>query len=377
MGHGATRRDATRDRRSVAPRAKTPYAHATLAGSSIGVPAAVRDVETYGSDKDGLVCGFLFAPGEPARVVDASEAAKWLEAQPADETDWFLWLHFSTANTASDRWIQHHLALPDAFLEAWREPVASTRIEQAEQSLVAVLHDVVFDSAYEESSVSSVALCVEPRFTVTARRAPLRAVDRLRLSVKAGETFGSAVDLFAHLLRDQADVLVDIVRHATTRVNVIEDKLLARRVTSRRAELGAIRRTLVRLQRILAPEPAALFRLLSRPPQWMSETDLQELRQSAEEFSTAAADCNALVERVKLLQEELAAHVNEQNNRILFLLTLVTVLALPFNVVGSLFGMNVGGIPWAEDSSGFWIIVWLVTAFTMAIGALLWRRRTQ
>jgi zinc transporter len=34
----------------------------------------------------------------------------------------------------------------------------------------------------------------------------------------------------------------------------------------------------------------------------------------------------------------------------------VTVIFLPFNVIGSLFGMNVGGIPFAESHAGFWVI---------------------
>jgi zinc transporter len=42
----------------------------------------------------------------------------------------------------------------------------------------------------------------------------------------------------------------------------------------------------------------------------------------------------------------------------------VTVLALPFNVIGGLFGMNVGGIPFGEHPSGFWIVVFLVATFT-------------
>jgi zinc transporter len=63
----------------------------------------------------------------------------------------------------------------------------------------------------------------------------------------------------------------------------------------------------VRLQRLLAPEPAALFRLLNRPPAWVSSDDTAELRQSAEELSAAVADSVALVERVRLLQEEVTA----------------------------------------------------------------------
>ena len=212
---------------------------------------------------------------------------------------------------------------------------------------------------------------------VSARAKALRSIDRLREEVRRGETFRSPAELLAHLLRDQAVVMVEIVRDSTTRVNGVEDGLLANRVGSSRARLGALRRVLVRLQRLLAPEPAALFRLLSRPPSWLSEQDVQDLRQAAEEFSAAVADSAALVERVKMLQEELAALLNERTNRTLFVLTVVTVLALPFNVIGGLFGMNVGGIPFADHTSGFWIVVGLVTAFTVAVGVWALGKRPQ
>ena len=151
--------------------------------------------------------------------------------------------------------------------------------------------------------------------------------------------------------------------------------MLASRIQSSREELGRIRRVLVRLQRLLAPEPAALYRLLSRPHSWILEADVQDLRAAAEEFSAAVADAGALVERVKLVQEELAAIIGEQNNRSLYILTVVTVLALPFNVIGGLFGMNVGGIPFAESEAGFWSVVALVASFTGMVAWLARRRR--
>ena len=73
-----------------------------------------------------------------------------------------------------------------------------------------------------------------------------------------------------------------------------------------------------------------------------------------------------LIERIRLLQEEIAARLQEQNNRTLFTLTLVTVLALPINIMAGLFGMT-----WAasagEDRGGFWIICALVAVFTAAV----------
>jgi zinc transporter len=220
-----------------------------------------------------------------------------------------------------------------------------------------------------------VRLAVKPGILVSARSKPLRSIDRLREVVRAGETFRSPVHLLSHLLHLQADVLVAIVREATVRADKAEDNVLASRIQTSREDLGRLRRVLVRLQRLLAPEPAALYRLLSRPPAWIQEYDVQDLRAAAEEFSAAIADSGALVERVKLVQEELAALIGEQNNRSLYILTVVTVLALPFNVIAGLFGMNVGGIPLAGHEGGFWWIVALVASFTAAAAWLALRKR--
>jgi zinc transporter len=193
--------------------------------------------------------------------------------------------------------------------------------------------------------------------------------------VRAGHVFRSPVELLAHLLQDQASVLVDIVRQSTLRVNQIEDHLISHHISTSRTELGALRRVLVRLQRLLAPEPAALFRLLNRPPDWISSGGVQDLQEAAEEFSAAVGDSVALVERVKLLQEELTALVNEQTNRTLFVLTSVTVLALPFNLVVGLFGMNVGGIPLAEHGYGFFMILGFLLALTGLLAYLVLGRK--
>src|SRR4029450_8932614 len=154
-----------------------------------------------------------------------------------------------------------------------------------------------------------------------------------------------------------------------------EHRLLATSVSVSRSELGSLRRMLVRLQRLLAPEPAAFFRLLSRPPDWIKEEELQNLHQAAEKFSTAISDTAALVERVKQLQEELAALVNEQTNRTLFVLTIVTVLALPINLVAGLFGMNVGGVPLPDPAHGFFMIAASLLAVTALLAYLALGRR--
>ena len=325
-------------------------------------------------DLTGLLYAWLFTPGAPPRAIGAEAAAAWLAQEPP--APGFAWLHFNLAHAGSEKWLRRHLDLSAVFYEALHDGTASTRIDYADDSLVAVLNDVVFDFAWDAADIATLWLSAGPRLLVSGRNKPLRSVDRLRAAVKRGdEALRSPVELLVHLLRDEADVLIAIVRELAARVDSIEDHLLANRLEASRSQLGNYRRLLVRLQRLLAPEPSALFRLLNRPPRWLAEQDLLDLRQSTEEFSTVLSDMAALQERIKLLQEEIAARVNEQTNRSLFVLTTVSVLALPINLIAGLFGMNVGGIPFAGHPHGFAVVVLIVLSCTGLAALLVTRRR--
>jgi zinc transporter len=330
---------------------------------------------TYGSDKNGLICGFQFAPGASGRPVDLDVALAWLRLDAAAAGPGFVWLHFNLSDAAAEAWIRKNLDVVPEFFDALREGSRSTRIEDAHDTLVAVVNDVAFEFAFDPSEIETLWASVGPRLALTARVHALRSIDRLRQHVKDGCVFGTSVAFLNHLMHDQGDVLVRIVREATVQVDAIEDALLVGRLQRKRFDLGKLRRVLVRLQRLLAPEPGALFRLLRLPPPWLGAQDLEELRQATEEFTLIIRDVSELQERIKLLQEEIAAQVNEQTNRSLFTLTIVTVLALPINILAGLFGMNVGGIPFNQDPAGFWIIVGIIITFTVLAGWLAFRRR--
>lgn len=327
----------------------------------------------YGSDRDGLIAAYLFRPGLAGEPVDAETAYDYLQRENDDGT--FVWLHFNLSNSAAKRWMRHHLPLPDEFYEAHDEGSRSTRIEQVDRELLAVVNDVTFSHDLLSSDISTLWSFVTRRMLVSARIKPLRSADLLRLAVRTGEPFPSPLSLLVHLLQEQADVLVKMVRETTARVDLIEDNLLAQRLHHHRSDLAAMRRVLVRFRRLLAPEPSALLRLLTRPPSWLTEEDVQALRESTEEYSLVLSDLDGLVERIKLLQEELATRLDEQTNRTLFTLTVVTVLALPMNIIAGFFGMNVGGVPLSDHPHGFWILVLLVASFTGLAGWWAFHRR--
>ena len=342
-----------------------------MTNPSLPSAPVVPPVAPYGSDEHGLICGFRFVPGEPAQPVHATA-----DAQPLLQLagPGFVWLHFNLSHAGAEAWLRQHASLSDNFFEALSTGSRTTRIERDGTALFAVVNDVAFEFSLDVGEVATLWLSVGPHVVISARRHPLRAIDRLRMAVKRGTALGSSVALLDHLLREQEDELQRIVRKATERVDDIEDEVLAGKHQRHSAELARLRRLMVRLQRLLALEPSALMRVLANPPTWIAADDVQQLRQANEEFALVLRDIAALQERIKLMQDEAAARVAEENNRSLFLLTMVTVMALPINLISGLFGMNVGGIPLAEHRSGFWIMVALIASLTGAIALLALRR---
>lgn len=324
----------------------------------------------HASDDQGLICGFVFQTEQPPRALNSLlEAQELLAGRPSG----FVWLHVNLSHASVETWLRRHADLGSEFFENLSNGSRSTRIERDGDALLGVINDLVFDFNYEASDVATLWMSVTEHLVVTARRHPLRSVDRLRHAVRRGEILVSSVALLHHLLRDQADELQRIVRKVADRLDDIEDEVLLGRHSRHSREMGRLRRMTVRLQRMLAPEPAAFARTLGQPPSWIRKDDLQDLNGANEEFAVTLRDIGSLQERIKLLQDEAAVRVAEENNASLFMLTMVTVLALPINLVAGLMGMNVGGVPFGENPSGFWFTLTFIAALTMGIAWIVVR----
>lgn len=330
---------------------------------------SARKTATFPLDR-----GYLFSANGTGREIDAGSAAKWLDREN-DGSGEFVWLHFHDIPTVLDNRPLRHAVLPEAFAETLREGSHSTHISHIRADVIATLNDVEYDFGRQKPlQVATLWLNVSDRCLLSVRSAPLRSVNQLRLAVEAGEPFHTPMALLINLLQEQADVLMGIVRTAAQTANKVDDTLLAGKLP-KRSSLGVIRRDLVSLRRLLAPEPAALFRLVNRPPTWVRDEDIQSLRQCAEEFALCLRDIDSLQERIKLLEEDIADRVAEHTNRSVLILTAVTVIALPINLLAGLLGMNVGGLPFRYDTHGFWIVAVIAMLLTSLAAWLIFHPR--
>ncbi|MDB5973921.1 MAG: hypothetical protein JWR07_681 [Nevskia sp.] len=325
-------------------------------------------------DSKGMICGFRLRADAAAEAVqldiDAADAERecGTPQQP-------LWLHFNLVDTRASRWIANSEHVPEAARELLLDVDPRIRLEPLGDGLVGVLGDLHHDFESDPEGFGTLHLYIGETLVVSGRRHPLASSDRLRHELRGGETVGSAIQWLSQLVHNLAETFGAAVTDINDAVDEAEDRILQGRVADEGKALGRVRRLLARLRRQLGANRQSLIHARTRLPAWVKEADAGQLRLAIERLDAVAQDLELVQERARLLQEEIAGQLGEATNRNLYLLSIVTTVMLPITLITGVFGMNVGGLPWLQDSVGFWNVMLLMTGVAVATLVVLhWRK---
>jgi zinc transporter len=312
------------------------------------------------SDNRGLICGFILHEEAPA------EHLLWDAASQAFINHATVWLHFNLVDSRARNWIAKCDRIPELARETLLSNSSRISLETVENGIVGVLGDLHYEFSDDPDELGLLQVYIDDTLIITGRTHPLKAIDRLRRELMAGECTETPIHILVHLLQHVTEIFSTETIFLNDKVDNIEDGILKEWLQGEAGELGRLRRLLVRLRRHVSAEHNALFYVSKRMPSWCSETDLLLLQQAIERLDSVAQDLGVIQERGRLLHEEISSQLEGATNRNLYVLSMVTIVFLPLTLITGIFGMNVGGLPWVEDKFGFgW------TMFNMAITAIV------
>lgn len=179
-------------------------------------------------------------------------------------------------------------------------------------------------------------------------------------------------DLVARLGLRAADRLEPLIERLGDSLDDIEERLMIEQNADVRGKLSGLRRTLINFRRLIWPQRDVLNTLEIEDLSFFTPRDRARLREAAARSARLGDELQALSERAVLVHEQLLDTRAEQMNRAMLVLAAVTVVMAPLTVVSGVLGMNVAGIPFAENPHAFWVVVGLLA--TIGAGALWFMR---
>jgi zinc transporter len=153
-----------------------------------------------------------------------------------------------------------------------------------------------------------------------------------------------------------------------------ESDLEPRNVYKLRTTITHIRSEAIAFRRFVAPGRDALLTLARQDFEWLAEEDRLHIREAADRFARMTEELEAVRERAALLHEQLTDLRGEQMEVRALVLSIVALIFLPLTFITGLLGMNVAGIPYAEEPWAFWGVVGFCAAIALVISAYFARK---
>lgn len=183
----------------------------------------------------------------------------------------------------------------------------------------------------------------------------------------------SPADLVARLGLRAADRMEPLIERLGDSLDTIEEHLMAERTGEVRSKLAHLRRNLISFRRLIWPQRDVLNTLEIEDLSFFSPRDRIRLREASSRSARLGDELQALSERAVLVHEQILDTRAERMNKTMLLLTAVTVILLPLTVISGVLGMNVAGIPFADNPHAFWVVAGLLGIIGLGLYVLMRR----
>jgi len=286
-----------------------------------------------------------------------------------------LWVHLDFRHERARTWVEQESGLDEISRKALLAKESRPRSVARGDELLVNLRGVNLNPGSEPDDMIAVRVELGRTRVITTRRRRLKAMADIRRALERGDgpidTGSFLVDLVDRMLRRMAVAFEAL----DDRIDNLQERILTGAGSELRGEIAEIRRQVIAIRRYLAPQRDAVARLQTEKVSWLTSVHREELRDLADRMTRRVEDLDAARDRATIAHEELTGRLAEQMNRTMYVLALVAAIFLPLGLITGLLGINVGGMPGAENGSAFWIVCAMLVA--IAISQWWWFRKRR
>jgi zinc transporter len=264
-----------------------------------------------------------------------------------------LWLHFNLADARVRPWLAE-LNIPPLARDLMLSNDNFQQLHLLDDCVYGVISDLIrdIDSATQETGF--LRFSMTEHLLVSGRQQALCSADATRRVLEGGYRVKHVAALLEKIIDEVADTMDRMADRIGTELDEVEEKVVAGQVEAdMRTMLGRQRRTCLRLHRQLTGLRVLFHRLERRNVEHLSPALRLHAARLAQRLDGLDHDIVELRERSRLLEEELRFKIEEESNRHLHTLSVVTTMLLPPTLVTGIFGMNTKGLPLTDVDGGF------------------------
>jgi zinc transporter len=284
----------------------------------------------------------------------------------------FLWTHLESDSDELALTVRPDI--PDVAANALIATETRPRCERIDRGAIVNLRGPAAVDTDNSDRLVSIRMWARAGKVDSVTRRPLAASAAVTAQMEAGGILDPG-DLVTAYAREISAALDPQVAELGDELDDCESGLESANKFRLRTAITRIRSEAIAFRRFVAPDRDALTQLTAMDFDWLAEDDKLHIREAADRFARMTEELEAVRERSALLHEQLTDLRAEEIDQRSLLISVVAFIFLPLTFITGLLGMNVQGIPDAQDPWAFWEVV--ILCVLLGIGVLAWFVRRQ
>ncbi|MDD2290893.1 MAG: zinc transporter ZntB [Aliarcobacter sp.] len=267
--------------------------------------------------------------------------------------DGILWVHFDYSSQMAKDWIRNKSGIDSVAMDALLTEETRPRTTILNDSFLIALRGINLNPNSKPEDMVSIRLFISSNLIITTKRRNLLSIDEIMDSLKKGIGPKSSSEFLNELTYRVTSRMEGVIDELEDRTDSLEESLMDSSDSKFRSELMAIRRETIILRRYLFPQKEAMSKLYHDKVTWISDYEKIELRETNDQLMRYIEELDTIRDKVALIQEELSNKLSEQMNKKMYVLSIISVIFLPLTFLTGLLGINVDGIPGADNERAF------------------------
>jgi magnesium transporter len=291
--------------------------------------------------------------------------------------DGLLWVDISETTNEDGQFLEkvfkfHPLAIEDCISTNIHTP----KVDDFGDHIFIIVHGVNYAVESEVVETAELAIFLGKNYVVSNHSFPLLSIEAVKQLVERdGRPMRRSADFLAYSIVDAlVDNVLPTVDKMTEIAEDIEEEVIRQPQQPTLAAILKLKRSAVRLHRVMAPQREVLNRI-SRGDLGLIGEDARIFYRDIYDHIVRIEDLNQTVRDMtdNALATYMSSIANKQNE-VMKILSIVAAIFLPLGLITGIFGMNFTNMPQLNLSWGYYAVIGFIGFAILIILGLFWTR---
>jgi zinc transporter len=266
------------------------------------------------------------------------------------------WLHLDATHPNTRSWLEKEVDYLDSVtIEALLADETRPRMTQVNNGVLLILRGVNLNQDSQPEDMVSIRLWIDQYRIISLRRRRLKAISDIDKDIKSGIAPKNAGDFVCKLVSRLFIRMEPVLIELDDLTDDVEEKILESVNAELRENIVNVRKQAILFRRYMAPQKDAIGQLRMAEVDWLKDIHKRQLFESYNHVTRYVEDLDAIRERAQIVKDEMANIKSDMLNKNMYMLSVIAAIFLPLGFLTGLLGINIGGIPGADNGNAFWI----------------------